>query len=210
MKEFINKRSKERAAKYGEVFTPPHIVKKMVDCIGNEGNEIKVNTTVLEPCCNYAPFLQEVLRRKLPQCKDVNDLVIAFSTVYGIELLDDNRQEALDELFEMWYNAYMEMAEEIDAEEVDMDLCNLMRYIIEHNIIQANMLENITPDGKPIIITEWIFDTYKRVKMIKTLFHEMQKDDIDLPKGQVPNSKFPQPFQEYPFMDYREVIKIAD
>lgn len=69
-----------------EIRTPDWVVKKMVDYI----EPIKLSATYLESCCWGAPFLMEILKRKLKLCKDYDDILTAYKTIYGYELHYDN------------------------------------------------------------------------------------------------------------------------
>lgn len=77
-----------------EVKTPEHIVKQMVDALG----EISLDDTYCEICCWGAPFLVEILKRKLKLCHSYDDVLTAYKTVYGYELQEDNLEEGRDNL----------------------------------------------------------------------------------------------------------------
>ena len=79
---------KERIKKYGEVFTPPKIVKQMVDMI--EPDVSKPETTVLEPACGTGNFLVELLERKLARCESDEERITALTSLYGVEIQNDN------------------------------------------------------------------------------------------------------------------------
>ena len=64
-------KSKERVAKYGEVFTPQHIVKDMCDMLEKENpGAFDPERTFLEPSCGDGAFILEILRRKFSLCSD--------------------------------------------------------------------------------------------------------------------------------------------
>ena len=92
--KYIQVKSKERVQKHGEVFTPVWVVKDMLnllpkDCWSPE-------KTFLEPACGEGAFLIEIYKRKLQNIKaklqdDLEwQVAIATSSIYGIELLEDN------------------------------------------------------------------------------------------------------------------------
>lgn len=78
---------KRRIKEFGEVFTPPWLVKDMVDLVPDIG---KVETTVLEPSFGTGNFLVEILKRKLDNCKSDEDVLISVRSLYGVELQADN------------------------------------------------------------------------------------------------------------------------
>lgn len=86
-------KSKERARKYGEVYTPEWLVKDMCDLLPSDAWD-SIGRTFLEPACGNGNFLVEILSRKLELCKDVTDCMAALNSIYGIDILSDNVEEA--------------------------------------------------------------------------------------------------------------------
>lgn len=77
---------------HGEVFTAEREVKAMCDLIQDwKGN-------VLEPACGNGNFLVEIAKRKL--ASGMTPLEVA-STIFGIDILQDNVKEARKRLLEM-------------------------------------------------------------------------------------------------------------
>lgn len=97
-------KSAERVRKYGEVFTPDHIVKKMCDELPAEAWEI--GKTILEPSCGNGNFLVEIYRRKLEHCKSASQAVQALASIYGVDILPDNVQESRNRLLMMFRERY--------------------------------------------------------------------------------------------------------
>lgn len=111
-------KSKERVTKFGEVFTPPHIVKQMCDMLEeNSPGTFERDKTFLEPTCGNGNFLVEILLRKLAACKHEDDFLPALRSIYGIDLLPDNVQESRGRMLALFTaycgEAYRETAEEI-------------------------------------------------------------------------------------------------
>lgn len=93
-------KSKNRVADFGEVFTNEREVNAMLDLVKHETE--RIDSRFLEPACGDGNFLAEVLRRKLAVVrsrygKNPDDYerysVIAVSSIYGVELLEDNTKE---------------------------------------------------------------------------------------------------------------------
>jgi len=84
-------RSKDRIISHGEVFTPPWIVKKMVDLVGEYAD--RRETTFLEPTCGSGNFLVEILERKISRCKTQYQALEALESLYGIDIMPDNVAE---------------------------------------------------------------------------------------------------------------------
>lgn len=85
-------KSKERVKKFGEVFTPAWLVKKMCDMLDaeNDGHAFDIEKTFLEPCCGTGNFAVEIIGRKLEKCKTPDDVRTAVASYYTIEIQEDN------------------------------------------------------------------------------------------------------------------------
>lgn len=99
MKEKLIK-SKARVKKFAEVFTPSWVVNDMCDQIPKEIWE-NLDSTFLEPTCGNGNFLVEILRRKLALCKNENDVLRAYKSIYGIDIQADNVLEARARMLKM-------------------------------------------------------------------------------------------------------------
>lgn len=90
-------KTKERIRKNAEVYTPIHIVNKMVDLVEQEDNGVDVWTigkTWLEPSCGNGVFVGEIVRRKLSRCHDSKSAIDSLKDVYAVDILPDNIQQA--------------------------------------------------------------------------------------------------------------------
>ena len=154
-------KSKERVRKYGEVFTPPHIVKEMLDILETENPGIyaKADATFLEPAAGDGNFLVAILRRKLSAMKATmpkklwaRESLFVLASIYGIELLKDNWQDSR-------YNMAVEFLEfHLDAGipcGFRSNLFRAARRLIDLNIIQGNTLTGIDAFDEPITLSWW-------------------------------------------------------
>src|SRR5690349_9976848 len=100
--------SKERVAEHGEVFTSPREVNAMLDLVKQETE--RIDSRFLEPACGTGNFLTEVLNRKLQvvekkyrksQLEFERNIVSAVSSIYGIDIQEDNVIECRKRLFDM-------------------------------------------------------------------------------------------------------------
>ena len=89
--------SKKRVADHGEVYTNKREVNAMLNLVKQETERIE--SRFLEPACGTGNFLSEILARKLVIVEDryvkhQHDFelygVLAISSIYGIDLLEDN------------------------------------------------------------------------------------------------------------------------
>ncbi|URR34478.1 N-6 DNA methylase [Thermosynechococcus sp. HN-54] len=93
-------KSKRRVQDHGEVVTPQHIVGAMLDLVKLETE--RIDSRFLEPACGTGNFLVEILARKLRvvearyakvQLEYERYAVLAVSSLYGIDILENNVQE---------------------------------------------------------------------------------------------------------------------
>lgn len=113
MVEKLQIKSKKRVSDYGEVFTAEREVKAMCDLVKDETERIE--SRFLEPACGNGNFLAEVLERKLSVVKkrygkSPSDYerysVLAITSIYGVDIMEDNAQECRERLFQIWDQAY--------------------------------------------------------------------------------------------------------
>lgn len=121
-------KSKERVKNFAEVFTAEREVKAMCDLVDDCCQDI--NATFLEPSCGNGNFLVEIISRKLNNCKTDDDILVAYRSIYGIELLEDNAlecRERLQKIASVHTQNKQTLLQVID--------------ILENNIICGNALE---------------------------------------------------------------------
>ena len=91
-------KSSDRVKDIGEVFTPKKTVNFMLDQPEIKEKINSLTATFLEPSAGEGAFLVEILRRKLKYAKTQshstqemqNNFLLVLSTLYGIELMEDN------------------------------------------------------------------------------------------------------------------------
>lgn len=107
-------KSKKRVADHGEVFTNEREVNAMLDLLKQETERIE--SKFLEPACGNGNFLIEVLRRKLDvvdrrysksQIEWELNTLIAVSSIYGVDILEDNTKECQERLFDFFSKLYV-------------------------------------------------------------------------------------------------------
>ncbi|WP_159561622.1 methylase [Streptococcus halichoeri] len=160
MKENLIK-SKHRVQKHGEVFTPSWMVQKMLDTPGVREACENVSATFLEPSAGDGNFLQAILERKLAAVVKQYDernwktkSLVALSSIYGIEFLEDNLEVARLRLFIFyldWYEQTFGMKLSSKS-----DIYKSAHYLIHKNIVRGNTLTQKHPvTGEPIWFNEW-------------------------------------------------------
>lgn len=154
-------KSKNRVQKYGEVFTPDWIVKKMLSEPSIQNKLHDIHATFLEPSVGEGAFITEILHQKLTYVDEISNksnwiknTLWVVASIYGIELLDDNliiaKQNLVEVLSQHYQNFYQKKLSK------NTDLYKSARYIIDNNIVQGNTLKYTTNSGDLIIFSEWI------------------------------------------------------
>lgn len=215
-------KSKQRVADHGEVFTSEREVNAMLDLVKAETERIE--SRFLEPACGDGNFLTEILNRKLAITKaqyrrfppDYEKYsVLALSSLYGVELLQDNVDACRERLFKIWNKAYTSICKQ-DA----TDQCReAARYILAHNILCGNALDMRKSDGTPIIFAQWDFVMGNLIKRRDYRLDELVAGQQGEENGQMTigtisseweydpevGAMMPKPIKEYPPIDFRRV-----
>lgn len=227
-------KSKKRVADHGEVFTSEREVNAMLDLVKQETE--RIDSRFLEPACGDGNFLAEILRRKLAVVKrqygksplDYEKYAVTAATsIYGVDILQDNVEACRRRMFDIWDKAYKAACKG----EVSEDCRNAVRYIFKLNILCGNALsmkkvdENGHDTDEPIMFAEWSFVTKGEVKRkdyrLDVLLIENADDDnyarqfslfdedpTDMSNWMIdPETKepIPKPTKDYPLVNYRRV-----
>lgn len=224
-------KSKERVAEHGEVFTSEREVNAMLDLVKHETERIE--SRFLEPACGDGNFLAEILRRKLDVVKQKYKKstpeyekysVLAVSSIYGVDLLDDNVHECQERLFNIWHKEYKAVCKE----DAMPDCEEAVRFILHHNILCGNALTMLRVDTEgndfeePIIFAQWDLMTGDLMKRRDYRLDELMRDGQNKPSDDGQLSLFdvqrdgweydneidawiPAPIREFEPMNYWEV-----
>lgn len=151
-------KSRERVLLHGEVFTAKREVNAMLDLVKEETNRIE--SRFLEPACGEGNFLVVVLQRKLNSVisKYGNHpteferySIIALSSIYGVELLEDNAQYCRERLYNVWNEVYTK----IMKDEINSECQESAKYIINRNILCGDALTMLDNSEDPIVFSQW-------------------------------------------------------
>ncbi len=151
-------KSKHRVKDHGEVFTHEREVNRMLNLVKSETE--RLDSRFLEPACGTGNFLVEVLNRKLVVLKQKYQKsqpeyekygVIVISSLYGIDLLEDNVQECKNRLLEIFENEYTS----IFKKEFNSKYVTVLKFILSKNIICGDALTMKDNKNKPLILSEW-------------------------------------------------------
>lgn len=213
-------KSKDRVAEHGEVFTNEREVNAMLDLVKQETERIE--SRFLEPACGDGNFLAEVLNRKLAVVKQKYGknaseyekyAVLALSSLYGVDIMEDNVEECRDRLYAIWDKAYTKQCKASVNEECQ----EAARFILQHNILCGDALTMLRNDGNPIVFAQWDLVTGNKIKrrdyrldqLMAAQSHEAQMD-LEMILGgweydEETHGWIPSPIKEYPITNYWEV-----
>lgn len=152
-------KSKQRSIDFGEVNTKSEIVKKMVDLVDIEFE--KLDSKFLEPACGDGNFLCEVLERKMNLVKNMHSkhqvdyekyIIQVCTSIYGIDLLEDNVELARKRLLDIFNKNYSNLFKSLNE-----DIIKSVKKIFELNIVQGDALsfKSGKKFDKFIIFPEW-------------------------------------------------------
>ncbi|MBN2583221.1 MAG: SAM-dependent DNA methyltransferase [Planctomycetes bacterium] len=204
--------SKQRVADHGEVFTSQREVRAMLELVQQEAE--RIDSRFLEPACGTGNFLAEVLERKLrvvgrryrrSQVECERYTLLAVSSVYGIDLLNDNVVECRRRL--------LAIVETHCKSLFNADFLRAVQFVLERNIIHGDALslQTVGSNPKPITFSEWSLVNGSMVKRRDFEFHEllsfagMKEQPLFSDLGE--EVFFPEPVRDYPLTHY---LRLAD
>lgn len=211
--------SKKRVADYGEVYTSKREVNAMLELMKQETERIE--SRFLEPACGTGNFLTEILNRKLrivesrygkSQLEYERYVVLAMSSVYGIDILEDNVVECRKRLFGLFDHQYCSLFKAQTKEECKY----VVKYILGKNIIWGNALDLKTAGEhpQPIIFSEWSIVNGSMLKRRDFSFERLLAYEKTASATASPivsdlgeKAFIPTPVKEYPLVHF---LRVAD
>jgi len=204
-------KSKKRVSDHGEVFTNEREVNAMLDLVKHETERIE--STFLEPACGNGNFLAEVLMRKLGvvntrypknQIEWEKNGMIAISSIYGVDILNDNAEECRERLYTIFQKAYIHNF----GTDISTDYLLGVRFILNRNILFGDALSFTNPLTKrPIVFSEWSFAIDNKIKrrdyIFKFLVEKTHQFSLFNDEGNA--AAIDEPIKEYPLIHYRKL-----
>lgn len=153
--------TKQRVSDHGEVYTNAREVNAMLDLVVQETERIE--SRFFEPACGNGNFLSVILERKLAivaqryarvQLDFERYAVLAISSIYGIDVLEDNVRECRQRLFEVFDRGFYTRLFKDRSKPKCRDA---VRFILDQNIIFGDALTLRTVGERPeyIVFAEW-------------------------------------------------------
>jgi hypothetical protein len=200
-------KSKKRVADHGEVFTNEREVNAMLDLVKQETE--RIDSRFLEPACGNGNFLAEVLRRKLAvvdarysksQVEWERYSVIAISSIYGVDILEDNAQECRDRLLGIYTDLYSKVFKQVKNECI-----RSVRFLLSRNILWGDALDFTNPETKqPIVFSEWSAVNGSMLKrrdyMFKFLVEKTHQFSLFNDEGNT--ATIDEPIKDFPLIHY--------
>lgn len=208
-------KSKKRVADHGEVFTNAREVNAMLDLVKQETERIE--SRFLEPACGNGNFLAEVLRRKLTvvdsrYSKSQSEWelysVIAVSSIYGVEYLEDNAQECRNRLLNIYTEWYARLFKQVNE-----DCIRSVRFLLNRNILWGDALDFTNPVTKEsIIFSEWSAVSGQMLKrrdyMFKFLVEKLHQFSMFNDEGNA--AAIDEPVKDYPLVHFLKLGEADD
>ena len=227
-------KSKERIAQHGEVFTNEREVKAMCDLVAQECD--RIDSRFLEPACGDGNFLAEVVRRKLNRCKQLYKKnpydferysILAMSSIYGVDILQDNVIDCRTRLFELWNKEYKAVCKK-NCNDKTRDAVS---YILSQNILCGNALTMMTVDENqqdteiPIIFPEWSLIGGTKIKRRDFRFDVLLRANSNIKQNKqvallednlqeylsinpTTGEYMPEPIEVYPAVHYHSIMEV--
>lgn len=210
-------KSKKRVADHGEVLTGQREVNAMLDLVKQETERIE--SRFLEPACGNGNFLTAILERKLAIVerrygKSQSDFeryaVLAVSSIYGIDILEDNVHECRKRLFEVFDAIYSRLYKK----DVKDKCLETVQFILGHNIIWGDALTLKTVGEKQgyIVFPEWSPVNGSMLKRRDFTFHSLLDHEgmkeLPLFSDLGEDVFIPTPEKEYPPVPILEIARV--
>jgi len=211
-------RERVRVSKYAEVFTADKEVNAMLDFFNHETDRIE--SSFLEPACGNGNFLAEIFRRKLKvvenryrksQLEFERFSILAASSLYGIDILEDNVLECRDRLASIFSDVYSHTFQQFCKQ----DCISSIQYIFEKNIVWGNAISLGTDElsSNPLVFSEWKLVSGSMVSRrdftLSSLLSSQEDNEGTVTSDLGKKSFIPQPVKEYPLTHFLELAIYA-
>ncbi len=198
-------KSKLRVQNFGEVFTSEKEVENMVSLFSHELD--RPDSRFLEPACGEGNFLDNILNKKLNfvinkykknQFDSEKYSLLALSSLYGIDIIEDNVLETRKRLEKTIIDRFKYIFAEIKDEFI-----RSIKFILKKNIIHGDALTlTLVKLKKPIVFSEWSFFNSTMIKRrdftFKHLIETRPFEGFNLFSDLGEEAFIPEPVREYP------------
>ena len=206
-------KDKSRVSNFGEVLTSKREVLDMLNLVNTETS--RLDSRFLEPACGDGNFLTEVLNFKLDileknysknQYEFEKFSIQIFTSIYGIDILEDNIISARERLFNQFFDLYNKKFKS----NINQKLLDCIKYILKLNLVHADALSlKKVKNDKFIIFSEWslVNDKIKRRDFeFKNLIDYAPFEKGTLFSDLGDKVIIPSPIKEYPLTHFLDII----
>ena len=206
-------KDKSRVSNFGEVLTSKREVLDMLNLVNTETS--RLDSRFLEPACGDGNFLTEVLNFKLDileknysknQYEFEKFSIQIFTSIYGIDILEDNIISARERLFKQYFDLYNKKFKS----NINQKLLDCIKYILKLNLVHADALSlKKVKNDKFIIFSEWslVNDKIKRRDFeFKNLIDYAPFEKGTLFSDLGDEVIIPTPIKEYPLKHFLDII----
>jgi len=207
--------TKQRVTDHGEVLTGKREVNAMLDLVKQETD--RIDSRFLEPACGNGNFLAVILERKLAAvekryAKSQLDFegyaVLAVSSIYGVDILEDNARHCRERLYEIFERDFYSRLFKNSAKDKCRDA---VRFILDRNIIwgDALTLKTVGQKSEYIVFSEWSPVNGSMLKRRDFTFHSLLEHErmkaLPLFSDLGEDVFIPSPEKEYPPVHFLEI-----
>ena len=206
-------KDKSRVSNFGEVLTSKREVLDMLNLVNTETS--RLDSRFLEPACGDGNFLTEVFNFKLNileknysknQYEFEKFSIQIFTSIYGIDILEDNIISARERLFNQYFDLYNKKFKS----NINQKLLDCIKYILKLNLVHADALSlKKVKNDKFIIFSEWslVNDKIKRRDFeFKNLIDYAPFEKGTLFSDLGDEVIIPSPIKEYPLTHFLDII----
>ena len=206
-------KDKSRVSNFGEVLTSKREVLNMLNLVNTETS--RLDSRFLEPACGDGNFLTEVLNFKLDileknysknQYEFEKFSIQIFTSIYGIDILEDNIISARERLFNQYFDLYNKKFKS----NINEKLLDCIKYILKLNLVHADALSlKMVKNDNFIIFSEWslVNDKIKRRDFeFKNLIDYAPFEKGTLFSDLGDEVIIPSPIKEYPLTHFLDII----
>ena len=179
----------------------------------------RIESRFLEPACGNGNFLTEILERKLrvvearygkAQLEYERYAILAISSIYGIDILEDNVQQCRERLSGIFTSIYTRLFRSNARSQCG----DAVRFILGRNIVWGDALTLKTVGEKPehIVFSEWSPVNGSMLKRRDFTFHGLLSHEgmreLPLFSDLGEDVFIPTPDKEYPPTHFLEVASV--
>lgn len=114
LEQDITQKRKNRHHITQEDFTPPEVIEMLCKDIPQD-LYTDFSKTFCDPCAGIGNILRYVLSKRVKYCKSEDDILNALSTLYGVELMEDNLEELKEYLYNIIKNNIDDISDDLNS-----------------------------------------------------------------------------------------------